>query len=481
MKATSKFISIILVALFISNICKAQVSFHDSGQNLGNSTSSKVVLGDIDSDGDLDAIVSNWNHRIVQMSKIWLNDGTGIFLESTQTIPPTLANTSLGDFNSDGDLDFWMDGRVWINDGNGNFSQGGYYAGGFSASGDLDADGDLDVFISYGDANINRVYLNDGSGHFTHSGQHIDQRSGNGIALGDLDKDGDLDAYVISGANFENPAGEPDKVWFNDGTGMFYDSEQELGNYQAGGIALGDVDGDGDLDALVANWHHMLSPLQQPNQLWINDGKGFFTVSNNNFGTSMVSDVALEDLDGDGDLDAFIANGRDTNTGKANEVRINNGNGQFHDPGLRLGNSPSLGVALGDVDGDGDSDAFIANCGIFDGGHPNKVWLNDSHVGVEHDEVVPTFFVLKQNYPNPFNSVTTIQYSIAKPCYVKLSIFNMLGHRVKTLVKEFKGAGNYSISFIATDEYGNNISSGIYIYQISTGKINIQKRMLLVQ
>jgi len=471
-----------LGALFISNICNAQISFHDSGQNLGNSTSSKVALGDIDNDGDLDAIVSNWNHQITQNSKIWINDGTGLFSESTQTIPPTLANASLGDFDGDSDLDFWMDGRVWINDGNGNFSQGGYYAGGFSASGDLDADGDLDVFISYGDGNINYVYLNDGSGHFTHSGQNIHQRSGNGVALGDLDNDGDLDAYVIGGANFENPQGEPDKVWFNDGTGMFHDSRQELGNYQAGGVALGDMDGDGDLDALVANWHPVPYPTNaQPNQLWINDGKGNFTVSSQDFGKSMVSDVALEDLDGDGDLDAFIANGRDTNTGKANEVRVNIGNGQFHDPGLRLGNSPSLGVALGDVDSDGDHDAFIANCGIFDGGHPNKVWLIDSNVGVEYYEIVPAFFDLKQNYPNPFNSATTIQYSIAEPCYLRLSIFNMLGQRVKTLVNEFKGVGNYSISFDATGEDGNYLSSGIYIYQISIGEIKQQKRMILVQ
>lgn len=470
-----------LGALFISNICKAQISFHDSGQNLGNSTSSKVVLGDIDNDGDLDAIVSNWNHQSTQNSKIWFNDGKGFFSESTQTIPPTLANASLGDFDSDGDLDFWMNGRVWINDGNGNFSQSGYYSGGFSAAGDLDTDGDLDVFISYGDGNSNYVYLNDGSAHFTYSDQNMDQRCGNGVALGDLDNDGDMDAYVIGGANFENPAGEPDKVWLNDGTGTFYDSGQELGNYQAGGVALGDVDGDGDLDALVANWHHVLQPNPQPNQLWINDGKGNFTVSNQDFGKSMVSDVALEDLDGDGDLDAFIANGRDTNTGKANEVRINNGNGQFHDPGLRLGNSPSLGVALGDVDGDGHPDLFIANCGIFDGGHPNKVWLNDAHVGVKYDEIVPAFFELKQNYPNPFNSATTIQYSIAQPCYVRLSILNTLGQRIKTLVSECKGVGNYSINFDATGEDGNYLSSGIYIYQISIGEINKQKRMLLVQ
>ena len=418
----------------------------------------------------------------MQYSRIWFNNGKGIFSESTQELPSSLYNASLGDLDGDADLDVWMNGSVWMNDGNGNFSQSGYYFGGFSALGDLDADGDLDVFICYGDANINKVYLNDGSGHFTHSVQNMDQRSGNGVALGDLDNDGDLDAYVIGAANFDNPEGEPDKVWLNDGTGTFHDSDQELGNYQAGGVALGDVDGDGDLDALVANWHHMLSPRQHPNQLWINDGKGYFTVSNQDFGTSMVSDVALDDLDGDGDLDAFIANGNDTNTGKANEVRVNIGNGQFDDPGLRLGNSPSLGVALGDVEGDGDVDAFIANCGIFDGGHPNKVWLNDLYnTGVEDDRFLPVNVELEQNYPNPFNASTKIRYSVAEPSFVRLFIFNMLGHRIKTLVNEFQEVGDHSISFDATNEYGNNISSGVYIYQICIGKVNKQKQMLLVQ
>ena len=483
MKAKQDGIRIISWTLLIFTISNAQISFHDSGQNLGNLTSTKVALGDIDNDGDLDAIVSNWNHQIRQESKIWFNDGDGIFTEGTQTLPPCQYNVSLGDLDGDDDLDVWMNGWVWINDGSGLFSQSGpIYFGGYSRLGDLDSDSDLDVFAAYGDANMNRVYLNDGTGRFTHSGQTIQQKSGNTVALGDLDGDGDLDAYVVSGANFQNPEGEPDKIWLNDETGTFSDTGQELGQYQAGSVALGDMDGDGDLDALVANWHHMLHTSPQPNELWMNDGNGYFTLSNQNVGESMVSDVALDDLDEDGDLDAFIANGRDTNTGKANEVRVNNGNGQFDDIGLRLGNSPSLGVALGDVDGDGDLDAFIANCGIFDGGHPNKVWLNDLYnMGVEDDMLVPVHVELEQNYPNPFNSSTRIRYSVVVPAWVRLAVFDVTGRKIITLVNTFQESGNYSVRFNALDEYGNSISSGVYIYQISIGEMNIQKRMVLLR
>ncbi|MFC2052593.1 kelch repeat-containing protein, partial [Chloroflexota bacterium] len=79
--------------------------------------------------------------------------------------------------------------------------------------------------------------------------------------------------------------------------------------------------------------------------------------------------VSLGDVDDDGDLDAFVAN-----LGLlANKVWLNNGSGNFTDNGQSLGSSSGYGVSLGDVDGDGDLDAFVAN---YDA-QPNKVWLND--------------------------------------------------------------------------------------------------------
>lgn len=84
-------------------------------------------------------------------------------------------------------------------------------------------------------------------------------------------------------------------------------------------------------------------------------------------GSSNSSDIAFGDLDRDGDLDAFIAN----NTAP-NKVWLNNGSGTFVDSGQNLGSDVSTGVSLGDVDGDGDLDAFVTNNGTAD-----TVWLND--------------------------------------------------------------------------------------------------------
>ena len=195
------------------------------------------------------------------------------------------------------------------------------------------------------------------------------------------------------------------------------------------------------------------------------------------FRTSIVSDAALGDLDGDGDLDAFIANGESTNDGKPNEVRVNVGNGLFQDNGIRLGNSPSLSVALGDLDGDGDLDAFIANCGVFNGGHPNKVWFNNSvSSGIEDNISSITTFNLKQNYPNPFNPNTIIEFNIPRTSMVSVEIFDILGRKITTLINEEKVAGIYSVLF---NSY--NLSSGIYFYSLKTQEFQQTKKMILVR
>ena len=124
------------------------------------------------------------------------------------------------------------------------------------------------------------------------------------------------------------------------------------------------MDDDGDLDAFVANNGQN---KHQPNKMWLNDGSGSFTNSGQSLGSSLSSDALLGDLDGDGDLDAFVTN-RDN---QPNKVWINDGSGNFTE-GQSLGASYSLDVELGDVDDDGDLDAFVAN-----EGQGNKVWIND--------------------------------------------------------------------------------------------------------
>ncbi|MCH7677542.1 T9SS type A sorting domain-containing protein [candidate division KSB1 bacterium] len=91
--------------------------------------------------------------------------------------------------------------------------------------------------------------------------------------------------------------------------------------------------------------------------------------------------------------------------------------------------------------------------------------------------IIPNSFVLQQNYPNPFNPSTIISYSIFKPGFVTLTIYNILGRETKTLVSEFQIANTYSVNFDAS-----KLSSGIYFYRLQVGHEFVgTKKMLLMR
>ena len=105
------------------------------------------------------------------------------------------------------------------------------------------------------------------------------------------------------------------------------------------------------------------------------------------------------------------------------------------------------------------------------------------------DEVrSPERFRLKQNYPNPFNPETRIEYQIPESGLVQVKIYNLIGQEISTLVREQKGPGSYSVVWDGKDDSGVQVSSGVYIYQItvqpnSPGSRPFQKnaRMILLR
>ncbi len=327
--------------------------FVDSGQELGDSDSYVVALGDLDGDGDLDAFVGTADEDLVLF-----NDGSGQFVDTEQRLGDGYSTAvSLGDFDRDGDLDALVGNHnlVWLNDGDGTFLDSGQQLGSSGveavATGDVDGDGDLDALIGGG---ANSVWLNDGAGNFSDGGQSLGEYEAWAVALADVDGDGDLDAFFgVTG---------PNALWLNDGAGLFENSGQSMGNSESRVVAMGDLDGDGDLDAFITNHGG------QANMVWLNDGNGLFRESGQRLGAFDSVDMALGDVDGDGDLDAFVAN----NGAQANRVWLNDGAAIFVDSGQELGDSFSEGLALGDLDGDGDLDAYEANMDR----QPDRIWLN---------------------------------------------------------------------------------------------------------
>ena len=94
----------------------------------------------------------------------------------------------------------------------------------------------------------------------------------------------------------------------------------------------------------------------------------------------------------------------------------------------------------------------------------------------------PTEFALAHNYPNPFNPATTIQYALPQAADVELTVYNVVGQVVRTLVAEHQGAGRYTVEWDATDDGGHSVSAGLYLYRLQAGGEFAQvKKMLLLK
>jgi len=94
---------------------------------------------------------------------------------------------------------------------------------------------------------------------------------------------------------------------------------------------------------------------------------------------------------------------------------------------------------------------------------------------------IPENYVLHQNYPNPFNPSTTIRYDLPKPAFVTLTIYNILGENVRTLVSEMKEAGNYQMHWDGKNDRGEVAHSGVYLYALAVGDFKEMKKMVLLR
>ncbi len=122
---------------------------------------------------------------------------------------------------------------------------------------------------------------------------------------------------------------------------------------------------------------------------------------------------------------------------------------------------------------------------FFEWGDSTQSINPGNYLGLQAKElkiITPDDYVLKQNYPNPFNPTTTIEFSLPLAKTISLKIYNTLGEEVKTLINnESYLPGSHSVQWDGTDNFGNPVASGVYIYKLIFGNFFKSKKMMLVR
>ena len=97
------------------------------------------------------------------------------------------------------------------------------------------------------------------------------------------------------------------------------------------------------------------------------------------------------------------------------------------------------------------------------------------------NENIPTEYALHENYPNPFNPTTTLRFDLPEVSDVKLTIFNMLGQKVKTFNMQSTSAGYHSLNWNATNDLGAPVGAGVYLYQLHAKDYIKTRKMVLLK
>ncbi len=399
--------------------------------------------GDVDDDGDIDLFMTGITPQT--RSRLYFNNGTGEFTESTQVFPRTgTGQAILKDFDGDTDLDLFFSGinqlnqtftHIYTNNGAGVFSQvvnaGLPIISKGVAMADVDNDTDLDVIITSAVSGVSDVYLNNGNAVFTAQGNASFTATSGVVAFIDIENDGDQDVIISGGAST--------KLYVNDGSGVFsLDSNSTLPAISGTDIDVADTDNDGDYDFLING--------NNQNLLYLNNGTGIFTAISTNLQQTFGGANAIADLDNDGDQDILIVG---TQVGGLpniyNIVYQNTGNNTFVQTEI-LGGEYIADCIIDDFNGDGLKDIIIQ--GFAD--DTNVYWNTSTVLNVAN----PAESNQVNVFPNPTTGVLHITGLPEQQDYV---IYSVLGSEMKRGV-------------VSTNEMLSveNFSAGIYFIKLGT-------------
>ena len=148
-------------------------------------------------------------------------------------------------------------------------------------------------------------------------------------------------------------------------------------------------------------------------------------------------------------------------------------------PEISTDNYETVQISL--VDHDGNEKVYeleeLQDLGLYQ----QMAIMNNITTSTDDGSLGPESYTLHQNYPNPFNPVTTISYDIPEDALVNVTIYNMGGEVVKTLINQTQTSGYKSIQWNATNTVGQAVSAGLYLYRIHAGDFIISKKMVLLK
>ena len=347
--------------LMWSTLSFAQSFTLKSGTPFPNLIKTSIAFADVDGDGDQDVLITGESPALT--TKLYTNDGTGTYTEVTPNpfTGVTQGALAFADIDGDNDQDVLITGisssgassKLYTNDGSGIFTEvvGTPFANVSQSSvafADVDGDNDQDVLIT--GSNIAKLYTNNGSGTFTEvAGTPFTGVNFSSIAFADVDGDNDQDV-LITGSHTS-------KLYTNNGSGTFtLVAGTPFADVSEGSIAFADVDGDNDQDVIITGAD---ASAIYHSKLYTNNGSGIFTeVAGTPFLAVRSSAVAFADVDGDNDQDVLI-NGDIGSLQYRTRLYMNDGAGTFTTSSISLTDIAQGSAAFADIDGDNDQDLMM--------------------------------------------------------------------------------------------------------------------------